>query len=100
MAAAAHTASSSDKGSFLQSILRGSFNLFGKLIEFLKVLLPMSIFFYKFLEWWYSSEFSRSGFLSNGGDGNNTIPPPEKVKVKEDLKHGHPDDCFLTCPMI
>ncbi|CAO3653828.1 unnamed protein product [Cunninghamella echinulata] len=58
---------------------------FGKFIEFLKVLLPMSIFFFKFLEWWYSSEFARSGNMNNYNDedAENTIPPPEKTKVKK-----------------
>ncbi|CAO3599284.1 unnamed protein product [Absidia cylindrospora] len=55
---------------------------FGKVIEFLKVLLPMSIFFFKFLEWWYSSEFSRGNGTGNYGEEEDeaTIPPPEKTK--------------------
>ncbi|KAG2171433.1 hypothetical protein INT43_009094, partial [Umbelopsis isabellina] len=53
-----------------------------KLIEFLKVLLPMSIFFFKFLEWWYSSEFARGGGRSGayGDEEANIIPPPEEIK--------------------
>ncbi|KAG0167320.1 ubiquitin-protein ligase peroxin 12 [Apophysomyces sp. BC1015] len=55
--------------------------IFGKLIAFLKVLLPMSIFFFKFLEWWYSSEFARGGADSLDGESSAAaIPPPEKVK--------------------
>ncbi|OBZ91502.1 Peroxisome assembly protein 12 [Choanephora cucurbitarum] len=49
-----------------------------KVIEFLKVLLPMSIFFFKFLEWWYSSEFSRNNTSQEGDE--KIIPPPEKIK--------------------
>ncbi|KAI8075307.1 Pex12 amino terminal region-domain-containing protein [Gongronella butleri] len=51
-----------------------------KVIEFLKVLLPMSIFFFKFLEWWYSSEFARGGGTGTYGEEENDeqmIPPPE-----------------------
>lgn len=57
--------------------------IFSKVIEFLKVLLPMSIFFFKFLEWWYSSEFSRGGNTgsNNNEDGENSVPPPDKIKV-------------------
>ncbi|KAK9721538.1 ubiquitin-protein ligase peroxin 12 [Basidiobolus ranarum] len=42
--------------------------------DFLKVLLPMSIFFFKFLEWWYSSEYSRTQVQQP------IPPPPEPVK--------------------
>ncbi|ORX47406.1 hypothetical protein DM01DRAFT_1339037 [Hesseltinella vesiculosa] len=53
-----------------------------KVIDFLKVLLPMSIFFFKFLEWWYSSEFARSGGTGNYGEEEDEklIPPPEPTK--------------------
>ncbi|KAK4519843.1 uncharacterized protein ATC70_010086 [Mucor velutinosus] len=65
------------------SLLKNPFGavstVFSKVIEFLKVLLPMSIFFFKFLEWWYSSEFSRGGNTHNE-DGENAVPPPEKIK--------------------
>lgn len=56
----------------------------GKMIELLKVLLPMSIFFFKFLEWWYASEFARGGGRTGayGDEEANIIPPPEKIKVK------------------
>lgn len=40
----------------------------------------MSIFFFKFLEWWYSSEFSRGG-IDHDKDGENVVPPPGKIKV-------------------
>jgi peroxin-12 len=42
----------------------------------------MSIFFFKFLEWWYSSEFSRGG-TNHDEDGENMVPPPEKIKVSK-----------------
>ncbi|CAG8770329.1 10208_t:CDS:2, partial [Acaulospora morrowiae] len=44
-------------------------------LDFLKVLIPMSIFFFKFLEWWYSSEFSKR----IGGNNEVEIPPPEII---------------------
>ncbi|ORZ01803.1 Pex12 amino terminal region-domain-containing protein, partial [Syncephalastrum racemosum] len=62
-----------------RSPLRFASSIFGKVIEFLKVLLPMSIFFYKFLEWWYSSEFARGNALQED-NAAETIPPPEKTK--------------------
>ncbi|CAI2165092.1 10175_t:CDS:2 [Funneliformis geosporum] len=45
------------------------------LLDFLKILLPMSIFFYRFLEWWYSSEYARQ---PGRVDGIN-VPPPEII---------------------
>lgn len=67
------------------SPLQATGRLLGKIIEFLKFMLPMSIFFYKFLEWWYSSEFARGGAaLAAAADGGapNAIPPPEKLMVR------------------
>ncbi|RKO91523.1 Pex12 amino terminal region-domain-containing protein [Blyttiomyces helicus] len=54
--------------------------------DFLKYALPMSIFFFKFLEWWYSSEYHKQG-------GARPIPPPpdpvaphpEGIPLPEDL---------------
>ncbi|KAI8337687.1 Pex12 amino terminal region-domain-containing protein [Chlamydoabsidia padenii] len=68
--------------SLWSSPLRILSGVFGKFVEFLKVLLPMSIFFFKFLEWWYSSEFARGNGTGNYGeeDTENTVPPPEKTK--------------------
>ncbi|KAI8385038.1 Pex12 amino terminal region-domain-containing protein [Radiomyces spectabilis] len=68
--------------SLFNSPLRAASGIFSKVIEFLKVLLPMSIFFFKFLEWWYSSEFARGGNTGSLGDEEsaNVIPPPEKIK--------------------
>ncbi|CAO3649355.1 unnamed protein product [Cunninghamella blakesleeana] len=79
---AAQAKSTSTKSVWL-SPLRLLSGVFGKFIEFLKVLLPMSIFFFKFLEWWYSSGFARSGANMKNyddEDDENTIPPPEKTK--------------------
>ncbi|CAG8667447.1 14783_t:CDS:10, partial [Funneliformis caledonium] len=45
------------------------------LLDFLKILLPMSIFFYRFLEWWYSSEYARQPGRVDGID----VPPPEII---------------------
>ncbi|KAI7878737.1 Pex12 amino terminal region-domain-containing protein [Mucor mucedo] len=64
--------------SLLKNPLGAVTAVFSKLVEFLKVLLPMSIFFFKFLEWWYSSEFSRGGTGSN--EEGTVIPPPDKIK--------------------
>ncbi|KAI7899435.1 Pex12 amino terminal region-domain-containing protein [Cokeromyces recurvatus] len=60
------------------------------------VLLPMSIFFFKFLEWWYSSEFSRGG-SKHGQEGENTIPPPEKIKP--DSRGVKVPNTANTCPL-
>ncbi|KAJ3279888.1 ubiquitin-protein ligase peroxin 12 [Borealophlyctis nickersoniae] len=44
--------------------------------DFLKYALPMSIFFFKFLEWWYSSEYHKQV-------GTQPIPPPpEPLKLE------------------
>ncbi|KAI8921824.1 Pex12 amino terminal region-domain-containing protein [Powellomyces hirtus] len=40
--------------------------------DFLKYALPMSIFFFKFLEWWYSSEYHNQA-------GTKPIPPPPEA---------------------
>ena len=37
-------------------------------LEALKVVLPTSIFFFKFLEWWYSSSYARSRLSSAKSD--------------------------------
>ncbi|KAI9501650.1 Pex12 amino terminal region-domain-containing protein [Coemansia spiralis] len=45
------------------SLLRFTRNLAARILSgglgFLKILLPLSIFFYRFLEWWYRSEFHK-----------------------------------------
>lgn len=40
-----------------------------------KIVLPTSIFFFKFLEWWYSSDYARS---RRGGSGQGASDPPVK----------------------
>ncbi|RUP21146.1 Pex12 amino terminal region-domain-containing protein [Jimgerdemannia flammicorona] len=69
-----------------RSLARRSVDILGATLsgalEFLKILLPMSIFFFKFLEWWYSSEFARGGG-GGGGVGQaaaKEVPPPERIK--------------------
>ncbi|CDS04175.1 hypothetical protein LRAMOSA07130 [Lichtheimia ramosa] len=83
-------------------------SVFSKVIEFLKVLLPMSIFFYKFLEWWYSSEFARGNNMGALGaaddeEDENTIPPPEKIKpdARATPVPAKPNTCplCLSCPI-
>ncbi|KAJ1959855.1 ubiquitin-protein ligase peroxin 12 [Dipsacomyces acuminosporus] len=45
------------------SIIRFARNIVARMLtgglDFLKVLLPLSIFFYRFLEWWYRSDFHK-----------------------------------------
>ncbi|KAF9898655.1 ubiquitin-protein ligase peroxin 12 [Lobosporangium transversale] len=50
-------------------------------LDFLKVLLPMSIFFFKFLEWWYQSDYYRKA--SAAGDSAE-VPPPDRIKPHPD----------------
>jgi len=45
------------------------------LLNFLKSLLQMSIFFSRFLEWWYSSEYARRPGRNNEVD----VPPPKII---------------------
>ncbi|CEG73332.1 hypothetical protein RMATCC62417_08737 [Rhizopus microsporus] len=90
-------ANGTSDGISLKNPLHAMSMISGKVIEFLKVLLPMSIFFFKFLEWWYSSEFSRGNALRKGEEGENAIPPPEKIKP-------HPQGTIVpsrpnTCPL-
>ncbi|KAJ1736212.1 ubiquitin-protein ligase peroxin 12 [Coemansia sp. Benny D160-2] len=55
------------------SVLRFTRNLVARMLtgglDFLKVLLPLSIFFYRFLEWWYRSDFHKK-------IRKDPIPPP------------------------
>ncbi|CAG8461434.1 4298_t:CDS:2 [Diversispora eburnea] len=69
----------------LSTILSRGFN-------FLKILLPMSIFFFKFLEWWYSSEFSKRA----GGD-DIEIPPPDMISP--DLRGIPLPESTNICPL-
>ncbi|KAG1448633.1 hypothetical protein G6F56_008888 [Rhizopus delemar] len=91
------TANINSPGISLKRPLGSMVTILGKAIDFLKVLLPMSIFFFKFLEWWYSSEFSRGNAFKQGENGECTIPPPEKIKP-------HPKGTAIpsspnTCPL-
>ncbi|KAI9100513.1 Pex12 amino terminal region-domain-containing protein [Phlyctochytrium arcticum] len=66
-------------------------SLLSRGLDFLKTALPMSIFFFRFLEWWYSSEYSQKGT-------NQPIPPPPEPIAP------HPDGVALPsdstiCPL-
>ena len=50
--------------------------LLPKLLDSLKLLLPTSIFFLKFLEWWYASDFARQ--LSAKTNAAIELPPPKQ----------------------
>ncbi|KAI9297812.1 hypothetical protein K502DRAFT_287369 [Neoconidiobolus thromboides FSU 785] len=68
-----------------KKILQLSFIILKYGINFLKILLPMSVFVLKFLEWWYSSNsFQKSNDSSIGP----LPPPPEPIKVPN--KNGLP----------
>ncbi|KAJ2335565.1 ubiquitin-protein ligase peroxin 12 [Coemansia sp. RSA 2673] len=47
-------------------------------LDFLKVLLPLSIFFYRFLEWWYQSDFHKKVQMAPAP------PPPMPLKPHPD----------------
>jgi peroxin-12 len=49
-----------------------------KLLDSLKILLPTSIFFLKFLEWWHASDFARQ--LSAKTAASIELPPPVRLK--------------------
>lgn len=49
--------------------------IFPKLLDSLKLLLPTSIFFLKFLEWWHASDFARQ--LSEKTAASIELPPPK-----------------------
>lgn len=55
-------------------------------LEALKVILPTSIFFFKFLEWWYSSSYTRQRL--NGKKSDNSIPAIRAPRTRPPL---HPD---------
>ncbi|KAK3834060.1 MAG: Pex12 amino terminal region-domain-containing protein [Linnemannia gamsii] len=63
--------------SLIESVQNNILNLLSGSLDFLKVLLPMSIFFFKFLEWWYQSDYYRKA--STAGDSAE-VPPPARVK--------------------
>jgi peroxin-12 len=56
-------------------------------LEGLKVFLPASIFFFKFLEWWYSSSYARARLSSsskNAGGPPALRAPPTKLQPHPD----------------
>ncbi|KAF9905388.1 ubiquitin-protein ligase peroxin 12 [Linnemannia zychae] len=63
--------------SLIESVQNNILGLLSGSLDFLKVLLPMSIFFFKFLEWWYQSDYYRKA--STAGDSAE-VPPPARVK--------------------
>ncbi|KAG0051730.1 ubiquitin-protein ligase peroxin 12 [Gryganskiella cystojenkinii] len=80
--------------SLRESIQNNVLGLLSGSLDFLKVLLPMSIFFFKFLEWWYQSDYYRKA--STAGDSAE-VPPPARIKP-------HPDGLPLpraanVCPI-
>ncbi|KAI8822974.1 Pex12 amino terminal region-domain-containing protein [Fimicolochytrium jonesii] len=60
-------------------------------LDLLKYALPMSIFFFKFLEWWYSSEYHKQV-------GKKPIPPPPE-KVEPNPKGLPLPDDPTICPI-
>ncbi|KAF9200887.1 ubiquitin-protein ligase peroxin 12 [Haplosporangium sp. Z 27] len=80
--------------SLIESVQNKVLGLLSGSLDFLKVLLPMSIFFFKFLEWWYQSDYYRKA--TTAGD-TAEVPPPERVKP-------HPEGLAMprapnTCPI-
>jgi len=64
--------------------------LLPKILDSLKVLLPTSIFFLKFLEWWYASDFARQ--LSAKTAASIELPPPKPVRPPVLADDEIPDD--------
>jgi peroxin-12 len=61
-----------------------------KLLDSLKILLPTSIFFLKFLEWWHASDFARQ--LSSKTAASIEFPPPVSIKPPPPLPDGEEID--------
>ncbi|KAF9971730.1 ubiquitin-protein ligase peroxin 12 [Actinomortierella ambigua] len=61
----------------MESVQNKVLGLLSGSLDALKVVLPMSIFFFKFLEWWYQSDYYRKA--SAAGESAE-VPPPEKIK--------------------
>ncbi|GAA96706.1 uncharacterized protein L969DRAFT_105726 [Mixia osmundae IAM 14324] len=49
--------------------------------EALKIILPTSIFFFKFLEWWYSSDYARSRRGPGSSSSDAAIRPPTPLPI-------------------
>ncbi|KAF9992072.1 ubiquitin-protein ligase peroxin 12 [Modicella reniformis] len=80
--------------SLIESVRNKILRLLSGSLDFLKILLPMSIFFFKFLEWWYQSDYYRKS--STAGD-TAEVPPPTRIKP-------HPEGLPMpripnTCPI-
>ncbi|KAK2608953.1 ubiquitin-protein ligase peroxin 12 [Conoideocrella luteorostrata] len=61
-----------------------------KVLSSLSLLLPMSIFALKFLEWWYQSDFAKQ--LSRKATENIDLPPPIVRGVEKKSKSKEGDD--------
>lgn len=77
---------------FIRSLLRTLSNGFNSAVDYSKFVLPITIFFFKFLEWWYSSEhYSIAVSLP--------IPPaPPKPKFPKSAPVKLPNDVSI-CPL-
>ena len=64
--------------------------LLPKILDSLKVLLPTSIFFLKFLEWWHASDFARQ--LSAKTAASIELPPPKPVRPPVHADEEIPED--------
>ncbi|KAJ2548367.1 ubiquitin-protein ligase peroxin 12 [Coemansia sp. RSA 1933] len=77
------------------SVLRFTRNLVARMLtgglDFLKVLLPLSIFFYRFLEWWYRSDFHKR-------IQKDPVPPPPMPMKPHPDGVAVPDDQSI-CPL-
>ena len=49
--------------------------ILGSILEWMKSSLPFLIFIFKFLEWWYASEYHKQA------DSNPIPPPPDRIDV-------------------
>lgn len=54
--------------------------------EMLKIVLPTSIFFFKFLEWWYSSDYARSRRGASATATEPPLKPPTALRPPQDGK--------------
>src|SRR5205809_6258689 len=76
-----------------------------KILDSLKVLLPTSIFFLKFLEWWYASDFARqlsskaAGSLELGTPMHAAPPPTEEERKGADRKLLQLPSDSKVCPI-
>lgn len=78
----------------LRRLIRRSPSL---VLESLKILLPLSLFFVKFLEWWYSPT-SPARALGQAQAGP-TIPPPKMIRPHPNGVLGGKTVQFGVCPL-